>query len=82
MRANVGFLRVSSAVVKIAAWISLFFGIIGSVSIFTNIVQVEPPFPRWMGILVLVVYSFVFFVLLLIAKMADILAKIITEYKR
>ena len=50
MREHLGFLKTSSAVVKVAAWIFLFLGGIGGVSIIFGLV---PGNPRWMGGVVL-----------------------------
>ena len=74
MREHLGFLKTSSAVVKIAAWIFLFLGVVGGISIILGLV---PGNPRWMGILVLAIYAFFFFFFYLIAKIADLLIKII-----
>jgi hypothetical protein len=79
MREHLGFLKVSSAVVKIAAWIFLLMGIIGSISVFLGIVPGNPP---WRGAVILAIYAFFFFFLFLIAKIADLLIKIINEIKK
>lgn len=79
MREHLGFLKVSSIVVKIAAWIFLILGIIGGISILLGLV---PGNPRWMGFLVLAIYAFSFFFFYLIAKIADLLIKIIKEIKK
>jgi len=79
MREHLGFLKVSSAVVKVAAWIFLFFGFLGGVYILLGAV---PGNPRWMGIVVMVVYAFMFFFFFLIAKIADLLVKVINEIKK
>ena len=79
MREHLGFLKTSSTVVKLAAWVFLVLGIIGGVSIMMGLV---PPNPRWTGIIVLVLYAFFFFFFFLIAKMADLLIKIINEIKK
>lgn len=79
MREHLGFLKTSGAVVKIAAWIFLLLGIVGGVSIVLGLV---PNNPRWMGIVVLAIYAFLFFFLFLIAKIADLLIKIINEIKK
>jgi ABC-type multidrug transport system permease subunit len=79
MREHLGFLKTSSTVVKIAAWIFLFLGIIGGISIIVGLV---PGNPRWMGFVVLAIYSFFFFFFYLIAKIADLLIKIINEIKK
>jgi hypothetical protein len=76
MKEHLGFLNASSAVVKAAAWIFLFLGVIGGISMLSGLVQ---QYPRWMGIIVLAVYSFLFFFLILIAKIADMLVKIINQ---
>jgi hypothetical protein len=79
MREHLGFLETSSIVVKLAAWVFLVLGIIGGVSIMMGLV---PTSPRWMGIIVLALYAFFFFFFFLIAKMADLLIKIINEIKK
>ena len=79
MREHLGFLKVSSAVVKVAAWIFLFLGIVGGISLISGAV---PGNPRWIGIVILVIYTFFFFFLFLIAKIADLLIKIINEIKK
>ncbi len=86
MREHLGFLKTSSAVVKVAAWIFLFFGIVGGISIFSGRVQYDLGFPpgaqRLAGLIVLAVYAFLFFLFFLIAKIADLLIKIINEIKK
>ncbi|MDD5130579.1 MAG: hypothetical protein PHS66_05985 [Candidatus Omnitrophica bacterium] len=73
------FLKCSSVVIKVAAWIFLFFGLVGSISLFSGKL---PDNPRWMGFLTLAFYLFIFFFFFLVAKMADILSGIIkTERK-
>jgi len=79
MREHLGFLRVSSAVVKTAAWIFLFLGLLGGVSL---LLGAAPGNPRWMGGVILAFYVFVFFFLFLTAKIADLLVKIINEIKK
>lgn len=76
MRKHQRLLKASSAVVKIAAWIFLFLGILGGASLFSGMV---PGNPRWMGLIILGVYAFAFFFLMLVAKIADILGLIINE---
>jgi len=79
MRQHLSFLKISSIVVKAAAWIFLFFGILGGLSIIFGSV---PGNPRWTGAIVLAVYTFFFFFLFLIAKIADLLVRIINEIKK
>jgi ABC-type spermidine/putrescine transport system permease subunit I len=74
MRKHILFLKCSSVTVKIVAWIFLLLGILGAVSLFSGSLTNQP---RWMGVVVLVFYSFMFFIFILIAKMADILVKLI-----
>jgi ABC-type multidrug transport system permease subunit len=76
MREHLGFLETSSTAVKVAAWIFLFLGVVGGVSLLSGTV---PGTSRWMGLVVLAVYAFMFFFLFLIAKIADLLIKIINE---
>jgi len=79
MREHLGFLKASGTVVKIAAWIFLLLGVIGGVSIILGLV---PGNPRWMGFIILAIYAFAFFFFFLIAKIADLLVKIINEIKK
>ncbi|MCM8795736.1 MAG: hypothetical protein NC928_03515 [Candidatus Omnitrophica bacterium] len=79
MREHLGFLRVSSVVVKTAAWIFLFLGLIVGISILAGLV---PSNPRWTGLIILAIYAFFFFFFFLIAKIADLLIKIINEIKK
>jgi len=79
MREHLGFLKVSSAVVKIAAWIFLLLGISGSIAVFLGKV---PGYQGMAGVIILAIYAFLFFFLFLIAKIADLLIKIINEIKK
>jgi len=79
MREHLEFLKVSSVVVKVAAWIFLFLGLIGGVYL---ILGAAPGNPRWRGIVILAFYTFMFFLFFLIAKIADLLVKIINEIKK
>ena len=76
MRKYLGYLKCSSVVIKVIAWIFLFLGLVGATSLFLGRV---PGNPRWMGIVILAFYSFVFFFFFLVAKMADILVQIINQ---
>lgn len=80
MREHLGFLKASSVVVKVGAWLFLIIGILASVNIFAGVMM--PQGPRWSGVVVLAVYVFFFFFLYLIAKIADLLVKIINELKK
>jgi hypothetical protein len=80
MREHLGFLKTSSMVVKIAAWIFLFFGLMGGISIMMG--RVSPGIPRIMGLIGLGLYAFAFFFFYLIANIADLLIKIINEIKK
>ena len=77
MHQHLGFLKTSSAVVKIAAWIFLFFGVTGGISIALG--YGIPNYPRWTALIILPGYVFLFFFLYLISKIADLLIKIINE---
>jgi len=81
MKEHLGFLKASSAVVKIAAWIFLFLGLIGGLSTLFGLVPSSVN-QRWTGVLLIAAYSFLFFFLFLIAKIADLLVRIINEIKK
>jgi predicted MFS family arabinose efflux permease len=66
-------------VVKIAAWIFLLFGVVGGIGISLGFVPAEP---RWRGLVILAVFFFFFCFLYIIAKIADLLIKIINEIKK
>jgi hypothetical protein len=76
MREHLEFLKTSSLVVKISAWVFLIFGIIGGAGIFMGLVPNEP---RLKGFLILAAFFFVFSLLYLVAKMADLLIQMIHE---
>ena len=85
MREHLGFLKASSTVVKIAAWILLILGTIGGLAILFGAGQAAglgAAYPRWMGLVILAAYAFSFFFLYLMAKIADLLIKIINEIKK
>ena len=79
MREHLGFLKVSSAAVKVAAWIFLLLGALGGISVILGKV---PGSPSWMGVFILAISVFFFFLFYLIAKIADLLIKIINEIKK
>ena len=81
MREHLGFLNASSAVVKVAAWIFLFLGLIAGSSLLFGAVSV-PGSSRWMGLVILAVYVFIAFFFFLVAKISDILVRIINEIKK
>ena len=76
MREHLVFLETSSAAIKLAAWIFLFLGV-GSMLLF---ISGRMPGKTVQDALInLVVSVFFFFFLYLIAKIADLLIKIINE---
>jgi hypothetical protein len=79
MREHLGFLQASSVVVKVAAWIFLVFGGLGSLGIFLGFVPAEP---RWKGLVFLGVFFFLFCFLYIISKIAELLINIINEIKK
>lgn len=79
MREHLGFLKTSSAVVKIAAWIFLFWGILGGIGVILGKVPGKTVID---GVFSIVVISFLFFFFYIIAKIADLLIKIINEIKK
>jgi hypothetical protein len=79
MREHLGFLKTSSAVVKIVAWIFLFLGIFGLISMFLKKTAGYSPLVIAFGS---AIYIFFFFLFFLIAKIADLLIKIINEIKK
>jgi hypothetical protein len=76
MREHLVFLETSSAAVKLAAWIFLFLGIAGGLLIFTGRLPGKTVQDAVINIAMAV---FLFFFLYLIAKIADLLVKIINE---
>lgn len=79
MREHLGFLKTSSVAVKIAAWIFLFLGAVGGIGILLGLVSDKSALD---GIIILVTFTFLFFFFYLIAKIADLLVKIINEIKK
>jgi hypothetical protein len=79
MREHLVFLETSSAAVKLAAWIFLFLGIAGGFLIITG----RMPGKTIQDAVINIAMSvFLFFFLYLIAKIADLLIKIINEIKK
>jgi hypothetical protein len=79
MREHLGFLKASSAVVKTAAWIFLLLGLFGSIIVFLGKAPGRGPIE---GAVNLALAVFFFFFFYLIAKIADLLIKIINEVKK
>ena len=65
-----GFLRLSSRLLKIAAWTFLLLGILSGIGTLFGAAQ---NIPRWMWIFIILVYVFGFFVVYVIAMIADLL---------
>ncbi|MCX5715234.1 MAG: hypothetical protein NT033_10675 [Candidatus Omnitrophica bacterium] len=80
MLGGVKFLRVSSSVIKIAAWIFLLLGLVSSTLIMLGLAGQE--LPRLMGPVVLLIYVLVFFFLHLVAGIADLLLKLSEQCKK
>jgi len=74
MHEHLGFLKTSSLIVKVAAWVFLFVGIIGSIYIFSGRLPGKTVLE---GVVNLSVAVFFFFFFYIIAKIADLLVKII-----
>lgn len=79
MREHLGFLKTSSAVVKFAAWIFLCLGLIGSTVIFLGRIPGKGILD---GVVNLLAAIFFFFFFYIIAKIAELLIKIINEIKK
>jgi len=79
MREHLVFLETSSAAVKLAAWIFLFLGIAGG---FLIIIGRLPGKTIQDAVINIAMSVFLFFFLYLIAKIADLLIKIINEIKK
>ena len=80
MQQHLKFLKASSVVVKITAWIFLCLGFMSGASILIGLVP--PMYTKAMGFAILVIYAFLFFFLYFVAKMADFLSEIIKEIKK
>jgi hypothetical protein len=76
MREHLEFLQASSAVVKVAAWIFLLLGVVGSIFIFSGKMPGKTVLE---GVINLSAAVFFFFFFYIIAKIADLLVKIINE---
>lgn len=76
MRKYIGFLRISSATVRIVAWFFLCLGVLASIGIFAGL---APGYERWLGFVVLGLYLFLFFMLFLIARISGVLARLIDQ---
>jgi hypothetical protein len=76
MQKYLGYLKCSSVVIKVTAWIFLLLGIVGASSLLLGKVAGNP---RWMGIVILAFYGFAFFFFFLVAKIADILVQMINQ---
>jgi len=79
MREHLSFLKISSAMVKVAAWIFLLLGGASGIAI---IFKKVPGYSVWIGVVTLIAYIFFFFFFYLIAKIADLLIRIINEIKK
>ncbi|MBU1999311.1 MAG: hypothetical protein ABIG46_00630 [Candidatus Omnitrophota bacterium] len=79
MQENLAYLRISSVVMKIAAWIFLLFGLLGGVLIITGVV---PAYPRYLGAILIIFYSFISFFIFLVGKLAGLIREIIKEIKK
>ncbi len=79
MREHLVFLETSSAAVKIAAWIFLFLGVAGGLLIIAGRI---PGRTIQDAVINIACGAFLFFFLYLIAKIADLLIKIINEIKK
>jgi hypothetical protein len=79
MREHLVFLETSSAAVKLAAWIFLFLGIAGGALIIFGRL---PGKTMQDAVINIAMSVFLFFFLYLIAKIADLLIKIINEIKK
>lgn len=79
MKKYLKFLKVSSLIVKIAAWFLLLLGSFVGVSV---IFRALPGVPRPAGFIVLAVYAFIFFFFHFVAKIADTLVNLIKEIGR
>ena len=79
MREHLEFLKFSSTVVKAAAWIFLFLGLAGSAATFLGRLPGKTTLD---GAVNLVSAIFFFFLFYVIAKIAELLIKIINEIKK
>jgi hypothetical protein len=76
MKKHLKFLKTSSLTVKIAAWFLLLLGYLVGISV---ILGALPDIPRVSGLIILAVYSFLFFFLQFVSRIADTLVNLIEE---
>jgi hypothetical protein len=78
MREDLKLLKISSTILKVAAWIFLFLGLSGGLSVLLGRV---PEYPQWLGLVLAAAYAFIFFVLFIIAKVVELLIKVIDKLR-
>ncbi len=69
LQKNYGLLKLCSRLVKISAWTFLLLGVFSGVGTIFGLGQ---NIPRWMGVPIILVYVFAFFLVYLIALIADL----------
>ncbi len=74
MREYLGFLKVTSVILKTLAWVFLALGFISGTSILFGFLR---EYPRMMGLAMIIGYAFPFFIFIVIAKIEDVLIRII-----
>lgn len=79
MREDLKLLKISSAVLKVAAWIFLFLGLSSGLSILLGRV---PEYPQLLGLVLAAGWAFIFFVLYIIAKVVELLMKVIDKLEK
>jgi len=76
MQKKLKFLKIVSVIIKISAWVFLSAGIISGIAVISGMFT---EYSSWMGIVMILFYSFSFLLLYTVAIMADMLVEIKRE---
>ena len=70
---NFGFIKISSRLIKIAAWTFLLLGVTSGMA---TLIAPSGNTPRWMGVYFILIYGFGFLLIYFITSIGDLLLEI------